>query len=248
MSDLAWRREPLGWLTHAVWALERAFKKARAADQAERDTRLRIFFLLALFATGFLFLAAAATRCALFAKTEVNGYVAPVGAARADLVDRNGQLLAVDLTHYGVYIDPREIWDTAGNRPRPRPDPPEPAGRAPEQGPQVRSPRISARRPDAGREGQAAGHGPAGRVVRGGGEARLSAGLHRRAHDRLLRHQRHGPLGGRAGAGRRDQGRRGGASRWPCRWTCASRPRSTTNWPRPWPSSGPSAASAWWSM
>ena len=113
MSDLAWRREPFGWLTQAVWALERAFKKARAADQSEGDTRLRIFFLLALFATGFLFLAAGATRSALFARQEVNGYVSPVGAARADLVDRNGQLLAVDLAHYGVYVDPREIWDTA---------------------------------------------------------------------------------------------------------------------------------------
>ena len=113
MSDLAWRREPFGWLTQAVWALERAFKKARAADQAEGDTRLRIFFLLALFATGFLFLGIGATRCALFNKPEVNGYVAPVGTARADLVDRNGQLLAVDLAHYGLYVDPREIWDTA---------------------------------------------------------------------------------------------------------------------------------------
>ena len=36
-----------------------------------------------------------------------------MATARADLVDRNGQLLAVDLTHYGVYVDPREIWDTA---------------------------------------------------------------------------------------------------------------------------------------
>ena len=113
MSDLTWRREPFGFLTQAMWALERAFKRGRAADQAERDTRLRIFFLLALFGTGFLSLAAGATRCALFAKPEVNGYTAPVGVARADLVDRNGQLLAVDLTHYGVYVDPREIWDTA---------------------------------------------------------------------------------------------------------------------------------------
>ena len=113
MSDLTWRREPFGFLTQGVWALEGAFKKARAADQAERDTRLRIFFLLALFASGFLFLAVAATRCAIFAKQETNGYTPPVGVARADLVDRNGQLLAVDLTHYGVYVDPREIWDTA---------------------------------------------------------------------------------------------------------------------------------------
>ena len=52
MSDLAWRPQPFGWLTQAVWAPERAFKKGRAAEQAESDTRLRIFFLLALFATG----------------------------------------------------------------------------------------------------------------------------------------------------------------------------------------------------
>jgi cell division protein FtsI (penicillin-binding protein 3) len=113
MTDLAWRPQPFGWLTQAVWALERAFKKARATEQQESDTRLRIFFLLALFATGFLFLAIGASRSALFAKPEANGYVAPVAAARADLVDRNGQLLAVDLTHYGVYVDPREIWDQA---------------------------------------------------------------------------------------------------------------------------------------
>jgi cell division protein FtsI (penicillin-binding protein 3) len=113
MSDLAWRPQPFGWLTQAVWTLERAFKKARAAEQHESETRLRIFFLLALFATGFLFLAIGASRSALFAKPEGNGYVAPVATARADLVDRNGELLAVDLTHFGVYVDPREIWDTA---------------------------------------------------------------------------------------------------------------------------------------
>ncbi len=113
MSDLAWRPQPFGWLTQAVWGLEGAFKKGRAANQTEGETRLRIFFLLALFATGFLFLAIGAGRCALFAKPESNGYAPPVATARADLVDRNGQLLAVDLAHYGVYVDPREIWDTA---------------------------------------------------------------------------------------------------------------------------------------
>jgi cell division protein FtsI (penicillin-binding protein 3) len=113
MSDLAWRPQPFGWLTQAVWGLERAFKKGRAAEQQENETRLRIFFLLALFASGFLFLALGAGRSALFAKPEGNGYAPPLATARADLVDRNGQLLAVDLTHYGVYIDPREIWDTA---------------------------------------------------------------------------------------------------------------------------------------
>ena len=114
MSDLSWRREPFGFLTQAVWGVERAFKKGRVADLAESDARIRIFFLLALFATGFVCLAVGATRCALFSDSgKPNTYVAPVGIARADLVDRNGQLLAIDLTHYGVYVDPREIWDTA---------------------------------------------------------------------------------------------------------------------------------------
>ena len=114
MSDLSWRREPFGFLTQAVWGVERAFKRGRVADQAESDARIRIFFLLALFATGFVALAVGATRCALFAEpNKINTYATPVGAARADLVDRNGQLLAIDLTHYGVYVDPREIWDPA---------------------------------------------------------------------------------------------------------------------------------------
>ena len=94
-----------------VWALEAAFKKAKA--EAQDDTRIRIFILLALFATAFGCLAVGATRSALFSEAgRSSGYVPAVGAARADLTDRNGQLLAVDLTHYGVYVDPREIWDT----------------------------------------------------------------------------------------------------------------------------------------
>ena len=35
----------------------------------------------------------------------------PGALTRADLVDRNGQLLATNITHYGLYIDPREVWD-----------------------------------------------------------------------------------------------------------------------------------------
>ena len=120
MSDLSWHRGPFGWrwLSQVLWALERAFnqafKRAQAAETTEGDTRLRIFFLLAMFFTGFVFLGIGATHSALFSDLgKVNTYVAATGAARADLMDRNGNLLAVDLTHYGLYVDPREIWDTA---------------------------------------------------------------------------------------------------------------------------------------
>lgn len=105
------------WLARRMWQLEHAFERARASGKAEDDTRIRIFFVLALFSAGFLTLAVGATRAALFSDAGKGDALAPiVGAARADIVDRNGQLLAADLLHYGLYIDPREIWDTAETR------------------------------------------------------------------------------------------------------------------------------------
>lgn len=104
------------WLIERMWGLEHAFERARASGRAEDDTRLRIFFVLALFSLGFLTLAIGATRAALFSDARGGVGGAPLGASRADLVDRNGQLLAADLLHYGLYIDPREIWDTAETR------------------------------------------------------------------------------------------------------------------------------------
>lgn len=105
------------WLSGLVWRVEHAFERARASGKAEDDTRIRIFFVLALFSAGFLTLAVGATHNAVFANTgKGEGYAAPIGAARADIVDRNGQMLAADLLHYGLYIDPREIWDTTETR------------------------------------------------------------------------------------------------------------------------------------
>jgi len=70
-----------------------------------------------LFSLGFITVAIGATRAALFSDAaRAGGMAVNLGASRADLVDRNGQLLAVDLTHYGLYIDPREIWDAAETR------------------------------------------------------------------------------------------------------------------------------------
>ncbi|MFI4964349.1 MAG: peptidoglycan D,D-transpeptidase FtsI family protein [Caulobacterales bacterium] len=106
-------RRLAGWM----WRFEHAFERARASGRAEDDTRIRIFFVLALFSLGFVVLAIGATHAALFSKAgEGDGYAPPIGAARADLVDRNGQMLAADLLHYGLYIDPREIWDSNETR------------------------------------------------------------------------------------------------------------------------------------
>jgi cell division protein FtsI (penicillin-binding protein 3) len=105
------------WLKDRLWGLEHAFERAKAMGKAEDDTRIRIFFILALFSAGFLTLAAGATKMAVFPDADRSaGMAGAVGAARADLVDRNGAMLAADILHYGLYIDPREIWDTAETR------------------------------------------------------------------------------------------------------------------------------------
>jgi cell division protein FtsI (penicillin-binding protein 3) len=113
-SDLAIYRMPPAWrwVAERIWRIEHAFERSKAAGRAEDDTRLRIFFILAMFAAGFLTLAVGATRSALFPNAD-HGASAAIPGARADLVDRNGQLLAVDLPHFGLYYDPRQNWNPA---------------------------------------------------------------------------------------------------------------------------------------
>ncbi|MFI4933292.1 MAG: peptidoglycan D,D-transpeptidase FtsI family protein [Caulobacterales bacterium] len=102
---------PIGrWLGRRMWWIEHGFERARASDKAVDDTRLRIFFVLALFGAGFITLSLGATKAALFSAYGHDAEpLAPSMAPRADLVDRNGQLLALDLNRYGLYVDPQEI-------------------------------------------------------------------------------------------------------------------------------------------
>jgi cell division protein FtsI (penicillin-binding protein 3) len=114
-SEALWRpvRGPGAWL----WWLDRAFERARASGKAEDDTRLRIFFVMALFAAAFATLGLVATKAALFSGLDAAGSGTGLTPdARADLVDRNGQVLAVDLVHYGLYLTPREISDPAATK------------------------------------------------------------------------------------------------------------------------------------
>ena len=102
----AWR-----WLTDRLWRVEHAFGRAKAEDRAEDDTRLRIFFVLVLFAAAFLTLGVGATHSALFADRDRIGADEAAPGARAELTDRNGLLLAADLPHFGLYYDPKENWN-----------------------------------------------------------------------------------------------------------------------------------------
>ena len=113
-ADLALYRFPPAWrwLIEQVWRVEHAFERSKAEGRAQDDTRLRLFFVLAMFAAGFLTLGGGAIKSALFPESDRNTAAAgaPPGA-RADLVDRNGQLLAVDLPHFGLYFDPAQNWN-----------------------------------------------------------------------------------------------------------------------------------------
>ena len=116
---MQWRvQKGWGWLKDRIWRVEHAFERSRTSGRVVDDTRLRIFFILALFSLTFLGLCFEASRVALFGPTS-GGAGAPVPAqARADLMDRNGRLLAADLVHYGLYIDATDVWDPAMTRKR----------------------------------------------------------------------------------------------------------------------------------
>lgn len=102
----------LRWLTEAVWWIEHAFERARADAKPEEDTRVRIFLIMAVFGTVFVCLALGAAHAALLSDAHRRiGGASPLALDRADLVDRNGALLATNITHYGLYIDPAEVWD-----------------------------------------------------------------------------------------------------------------------------------------
>ncbi|MGI8839968.1 MAG: peptidoglycan D,D-transpeptidase FtsI family protein [Caulobacteraceae bacterium] len=107
---------PWRGLTSPLWMMEHAFERARASGKAEDDTRLRIFFVMALFSIGFATLGLMATKAALMSGLGEGARAGLPANARADLVDRNGQILAVDLVHYGLYLSPREVSDRAGTQ------------------------------------------------------------------------------------------------------------------------------------
>jgi len=100
------------WLTEAMWWVEHAFGRAHADARPEEDTRVRIFVILSMFSAVFVCLTLGAVHAAVLrAGAGAGAANHPNAVGRADMVDRNGALLATNIVHYGLYIDPAQVWD-----------------------------------------------------------------------------------------------------------------------------------------
>jgi hypothetical protein len=165
---------------------------------------------------------------------------AEIVAQRADITDRNGRILATNMTTSALYAHPG-TWSI----------PRAPPGNWPRSSPNWTPPRWNAALPTA-----AVRLGPQGAVARTDAEgardrrprpacsARARCGFiptarwppmcwaailrrRRRAFGRGDRHRRHRKGAGRRGCATRPRP----ARRWRCRWTCRCRPRSRRCWP-----------------
>jgi len=113
-AKIGWR-----WVADAIWRIEHAFERAGAEGKPADAVKRRMVLILAVFAAGFITLSLGATRTAIFPNDIRKGFISALPAgARADLTDRNGQLLAVDLPYFSLYLDKRLIWDMEETRQR----------------------------------------------------------------------------------------------------------------------------------
>jgi cell division protein FtsI (penicillin-binding protein 3) len=115
---------PFNWrmISEAIWRVEHGFERARAEGRPADDVRVRMVLILTLFSAGFIALSIGAAKTALFAVDDrIPGISGMAPGSRADLVDRNGQLMALDLTMYSLFVERRHkdetlIFDTAETR------------------------------------------------------------------------------------------------------------------------------------
>ncbi len=109
------RPAPWRWASRAIWWIEHEFERAKAENRPADSVRFRMVFILAVFIAGFSALALGAAKVALSPGRAGFAVSLPAGS-RADLVDRNGALLAVDLPVYNLYLDPALDWNFAETR------------------------------------------------------------------------------------------------------------------------------------
>ncbi|MDI7773752.1 penicillin-binding protein 2 [Asticcacaulis sp. EMRT-3] len=94
------------WVADRVWKVEHAFERANATGAKARSARMRIFILLVGLVVGFVCLAGFATRGALSGDKSRGPSLTVEPNARAQLVDRNGRLLATDVDDYNLFVNP----------------------------------------------------------------------------------------------------------------------------------------------
>ena len=96
--------------------VEPTWPRAELRDQGGMATaRGRTLLLSVMFCVGFVILSARAVQIGLFRSVDEAATAARADATppskRADIVDRNGQLLATSLVAHSLYADPKRIWD-----------------------------------------------------------------------------------------------------------------------------------------
>ena len=114
MKGLPLPQSGFQWVADRVWKVEHAFERAHATGEKANSARMRIFSILVGIGFAYIFLAIFAGRASLFtSKAQIADLTGEPGA-RAQLVDRNGALLATDINDYNLFVDPTDM--TAGDR------------------------------------------------------------------------------------------------------------------------------------
>ncbi len=102
------------WVADRVWKVEHAFERAHATGEKANSARMRIFSIMVGIGFAYIFLSIFAARGSLFtSKAQIADLTGDPGA-RAQLVDRNGAMLATDINDYNVFVDPSDM--TASDR------------------------------------------------------------------------------------------------------------------------------------
>lgn len=102
------------WVADRVWKVEHAFERANAANQKATSTRMRIFAIMVGLSFAYIILMVFAARASLSGSPSQIAALTGEPNARAQLVDRNGQLLATDVNDYTLFVDPSDM--TANDR------------------------------------------------------------------------------------------------------------------------------------
>ena len=97
------------WVADRVWKVEHAFERANAASQKAQSTRMRIFAILVGLSVGYLALMIFAGKASLLNSPAQIAEITGQPGARAQLIDRNGQLLASDVNDYNLFVDPTDM-------------------------------------------------------------------------------------------------------------------------------------------